>query len=235
MDPFKTPQTNLWFTLLLCCFLLPGMPLKAQTKTPAINDLFMQQSKLIDVAQLDTTLRVHIVYATDQNFLGKNLYEGITKAWLRDEVARMVVKANQLLKAKHPSYTLLILDAARPIRVQQQMWNSVVGTKNSIYVSNPARGGGLHNYGAAVDVTILDENGKPLPMGTAYDHFGKEAHIDNEAELVATGKITAAERANRLLLRDIMRKAGFRTIRSEWWHFNAYSRAYAVENLPLIH
>ena len=91
MDPFKTPQTNLWFILMLCCFLLPGMPLKAQTKTPAINDLLMQQSKLIDVAQLDTTLRVHIVYATDQNFLGKNLYEGITKAWLRDEVARMVV------------------------------------------------------------------------------------------------------------------------------------------------
>lgn len=235
MDPFKTPQTNLWFILMLCCFLLPGMPLKAQTQTPAINDLLMQQSKLIDVAQLDTTLRVHIVYATDQNFLGKNLYEGITKAWLRDEVARMVVKANQLLKAKHPSYTLLILDAARPMRVQQQMWKSVVGTKNSIYVSNPARGGGLHNYGAAVDVTILDENGKPLPMGTAYDHFGKEAHIDNEAELVATGKITAAECTNRLLLRDTMRKAGFRTIRSEWWHFNAYSRAYAVENLPLIH
>lgn len=235
MNPFKTPQTNLWFTLLLCCFLLPGMPLMAQNKASEINDQLMRQSNLVDVAELDTSLRVHIVYATDQNFLRKNLYGGITKAWLRDEVARMVVKANQQLKAKHPSYTLLILDAARPMRVQQQMWKSVVGTKNSIYVSNPARGGGLHNYGAAVDVTILDENGKPLPMGTEYDYFGNEAHIDNEAQLVATGKITAVERTNRLLLRDTMRKAGFRTIRSEWWHFNAYSRAYAVENLPLIH
>ncbi len=234
MNSIRKLYTNSWILLLLCCFSLLSKPIKAQSQLAEINDQLMQQSNLTDVAQLDTTLRVHIVYATEHNFLGKNLYGGITKAWLRNEVAHMVVKANQLLKAKHPAYTLLILDAARPMRVQQQMWKSVAGTKNSIYVSNPARGGGLHNYGAAIDVTILDENGTPLSMGTEYDYFGKEAHIDNEAELVSTGKITEDERANRLLLRDIMRKAGFRTIRSEWWHFNAYSRQYAVENLPLI-
>ena len=65
--------------------------------------------------------------------------------------------------------------------VQQKMWNVVKGTSQNIYVSNPARGGGLHNYGLAVDVSIADEKGNPLPMGTKVDHLGKEAHIDTEA------------------------------------------------------
>lgn len=72
--------------------------------------------------------------------------------------------------------------------VQQKMWNVVKGTSKYIYVSNPARGGGLHNYGLAVDISILDEAGNPLPMGTEVDHLGPEAHITNEAALVQSGK-----------------------------------------------
>ena len=55
------------------------------------------------------------------------------------------------------------------------------------YVSNPAKGGGLHNYGMAVDLTIVDASGKLLPMGTPYDFFGTEAHTDKEEALVQTG------------------------------------------------
>ena len=58
-------------------------------------------------------------------------------------------------------------------------------------------------------------------MGTPFDYFGPEAHIDHEAELVAQGKLTAAEVRNRQLLRQVMRAAGFIPLRSEWWHFNA--------------
>ena len=67
-----------------------------------------------------------------------------------------------------------------------------------------SHGGGLHNYGLAVDISILDENGKPLPMGTKVDHLGIEAHITNERSLVQRGKITKQERENRLLLRRVM-------------------------------
>ncbi|MFQ8826672.1 MAG: M15 family metallopeptidase [Alistipes sp.] len=58
----------------------------------------------------------------------------------------------------------------------------------------------------------------PLPMGTPFDYFGQEAHIDREDELVAQGRITQQELDNRLLLRKVMRQAGFRPLRSEWWH-----------------
>lgn len=125
-------------------------------------------------------------------------------------------------------------DAARPMSVQQKMWNVVKGTSKYIYVSNPARGGGLHNYGLAVDISILDEAGNPLPMGTEVDHLGPEAHITNEAALVQSGKMTKQEQANRQLLRSVMRAAGFRALPSEWWHFNWCSRQEAKQKYKVI-
>ena len=107
-------------------------------------------------------------------------------------------------------------------------------SSQNIYVSNPARGGGLHNYGLAVDVSIADEKGNPLPMGTKVDHLGKEAHIDTEAAMVQQGVITAQERRNRLLLRRVMTDVGYKPLRSEWWHFNFRSREEAKRNYKVI-
>ena len=81
--------------------------------------------------------------------------------------------------------------------VQKIMWDKVKGTSKNIYVSNPAHGGGLHNYGLAVDVSILDADGVPLSMGVPVDHMGKESHISYEDEMVRTGKLTEEERENR--------------------------------------
>ncbi len=110
----------------------------------------------------------------------------------------------------------------------------VKGTSKYIYVSNPSRGGGLHNYGLAVDISILDDKGTPLPMGTPVDHLGREAHITEEAVLVAQGKLTEQERENRLLLRQVMKEAGFHPLPSEWWHFNRVSRQTAKERYRVI-
>ena len=92
--------------------------------------------------------------------------------------------------------------------VQRKMWALVRGTDKVNYVSNPANGGGLHNYGMAVDVTILDKTGAPLPMGTPFDFFGEEAHTNNEEALLDAGKIDRTAYDNRRLLRRIMRNAG---------------------------
>ena len=64
-------------------------------------------------------------------------------------------------------------------------------------------------------------------MGTKVDHVGIEAHITQESELVRNGKISEAERQNRILLRRVMKEAGFRALPSEWWHFNFCSRDVA--------
>lgn len=230
----KQPAQIFRILFYLLLLLFPGQG-KGQTTTPAPDlDTYLSGEGMIDVCSLDTTLRIDLIYATPDNFLGQAVYAGITKAWLRPEAARMLVAAQRQLKKEHPAWSLIVYDAARPLSVQQKMWQLVRGTDKTPYVSNPANGGGLHNYGMAVDVSILDNEGKPLPMGTPVDFFGKEAHTNAEEALVEAGLIDADALANRRLLRRIMRQAGFRTIPYEWWHFNACSRAFAKGHYPVI-
>ena len=181
----------------------------------------LEEMGLVDVTTLDSSLIVRLPYATLDNFTGQVLYEDLETAFLQPEVAVKLQQAVRILRRLHPDYRLLIYDAARPLSIQRRMWQIVQGTPQQIYVSTPAKGGGLHTYGAAVALTLADRHGNPLPMGTPFDYFGPEAHIDHEAELVAQGKLTAAEVRNRQLLRQVMRAAGFIPLRSEWWHFNA--------------
>ena len=197
-------------------------------------DNWLHDRGLVDISVLDSTIRVHLVYATPDNFMGKAVYTGITRAWLHPDAAQKLVTAQRLLKKEYPDRTLVVYDAARPMSVQRKMWRLVRGTDKVNYVSNPSNGGGLHNYGMAVDVTILDPAGEPMPMGTPFDFFGEEAHTNNEEALLASGKITRKEFDNRRLLRRIMKSAGFRTIPYEWWHFNACSRAEARQSYPVL-
>lgn len=215
--------------VVLIAFVLLSFSLQA-----ADWDTRLQKMGFIDVQQADSSIQVYLFYATPYNFMGEAVYQGITKAWLHKDAANKLVKAQELLKAKHPDYSLMIYDAARPFEVQRKMWQLVRGTKNVYYVANPSKGGGLHNYGMAVDVTIVDRNGYPVDMGTVYDFFGEEAHTNNEQTLVDSGKITEEAYRNRQLLRSVMRQAGFSTVSSEWWHFNACSRNTARAKYKLI-
>ena len=189
---------------------------------PLLKDIEMEQLGLVDVSTLDEGIIVQLVYCTPYNFMGKVLYHDISRAYLQPDVAQKLLKAYKSLKKIRPDLTIVVYDAARPRSIQREMYDMVKGTEWDYYVANPDRGG-LHNYGAAVDVTLIDGTGKTLDMGTPYDYFGAEANTDKENELVQKGRITPRELENRLLLRKIMTEAGFRTVKSEWWHFNACS------------
>ena len=64
-------------------------------------------------------------------------------------------------------------------------------------------------------------------MGTKVDHLGVESHIDREAELVSRHVISREALDHRLLLRSVMKEAGFTPLRAEWWQFNLITRAQA--------
>ena len=88
------------------------------------------------------------------------------------------------------------------------MWKILPGTH---YVANPAKGS-KHNRGAAVDLTLVDAQGKELNMGTPFDFFGKEAHhtyTQHSKEVLE----------NRKLLKETLDKFNFKSIYSEWWHY----------------
>ena len=101
------------------------------------------------------------------------------------------------------------------------------------YVSNP-KNGSIHNYGCAVDLTICKSDGKLLDMGTDFDHFGRAANVSKEYLLLTDSVLSYKQFDNRKLLRKVMKSAGFSTISSEWWHFNALSRSEAKRNYSII-
>ena len=207
---------------------VPPAPAKSLTAR------YLDSLGFVNIAEADSSIAIDLMYTRADNFTGTLLYEDLKEAYLHPDAMKSLKQAQRLLKERRPGYSLIVYDAARPLSVQQKMWNVVKGTSKYIYVSNPSRGGGLHNYGLAVDISILDDKGTPLPMGTPIDHLGKEAHITEEATLVAQGKLTEQERENRLLLRQVMKEAGFRPLSSEWWHFNRVGRQTAKERYRVI-
>lgn len=207
-------------------------PMSAQKESKTA--VKMQKEGYINIKDLDSTIHVSLMYSRADNFTGAVLYDDLREAYLHPIAAKALVKAQKRLKQLRPDLSLKIYDAARPMHIQQKMWDKVKGTSKNIYVSNPANGGGLHNYGLAVDVTICRLNGDSIPMGTKIDYMGRAAHIDKEQQLVNSKIITREALQNRILLREVMRYAGFRPLRSEWWHFNFRSRAQARKYFKAI-
>lgn len=220
---------------MLALMAMLAAPASAQTKAAKTKtELSMERQGMVDIHTKDKSIQVSLMYSRADNFTGTVLYTDLTRAYLHPKAAAALAKAQARLKQLRPDLTLKVYDAARPMSIQQRMWDKVKNTKKYFYVSNPARGGGLHNYGMAVDITLAALDGDTLDMGTKIDYMGSAAHIDREAALVSSGRISPQARKNRQLLREVMRYAGFRPLRTEWWHFNLVSRATAKKYYKVI-
>lgn len=176
---------------------------------------------LVDIQDIDPSIHVELMYATEDNFVGENMYGELTQAYMLPHIAQKLKRAQKKLKSDWgEDYSLLICDAARPLSVQRRMFNAVKGTPNRIYVASPYNGGGRHNYGAAVDLTIVNiKTGERVDMGSEVDHFGIRSHTDHEAELLKKGLISKEAYKNRKYLTQLLNAEGLRNIRKEWWHF----------------
>lgn len=168
-------------------------------------------------------IAVDLRYATPNNFVGRDLYSPYDCAWLHRDAASALERVVAWLKARRPDCTPLVLDALRPQRVQQQLWDALAGTDLQMYLANPQRGS-IHSFGMALDITILDEQGCELDMGTGFDDMTELSHPALEARFLASGELSDGHVANRQLLRDAMFQAGFVGINTEWWHFDCGDR-----------
>ena len=162
---------------------------------------------LVNIEDFISEFDYDIRYATPNNFIGEVLYD-CAVCLLQPEVAKALLDANQYFCEK--GYRIKLYDCYRPLDVQKKMWEKV---PRATYVANPYGRGSIHNKGAAVDITLVTLEGCYLDMGSDYDFFGKESHIDNfnfSAEILA----------NRKILREGMQKFGFGNVRTEWWHYS---------------
>lgn len=222
-------------TCFLGVFFIFSLTIKAQTHSGSLEQKFIKRG-LVDIQKLDPTIQVDLKYSTTDNFIKEDVYGDLERAYLQPMAAEKLVKANQYLKKEKPNYTLLIYDGARPRSVTKIFWQRMSYlpyNRREDFVADPAIGS-IHNFGCAVDLTILDQNGKILDMGTAFDFFGQLAEPRREAAMLKAGKLTTQQVENRKLLRRVMTNAGFTSIQTEWWHYNAMSRSQAKAKYGFI-
>lgn len=172
-------------------------------------------------------------YASSNNFSGRVLYRGVDCAWLRVEAVQGLCAAAAWLREHGPQWRLLVLDALRPHRVQQAIWQDVAGTPAAMYFADPARGS-IHSFGMAVDVTLLDNLGQEADMGSGFDEMNLLSHPVLHAAHLAEGRLTAEQVARRELLARAMAAGGFRGIDTEWWHFDHGDRDEVRRCFPRI-
>ena len=168
-------------------------------------------------------IHVELRYATANNFVGRDLYSPFDCAWLHRHAAAGLEQSVAWLARQCADVSLLVLDALRPQRVQEQLWAALQGTDLLGYLANPVRGS-IHSFGMAVDVTLVDQHGREFDMGTPFDDLSERSHPALEDAMLSRGELTAAQIANRQLLREAMQHGGFKGINSEWWHFDCGDR-----------
>jgi D-alanyl-D-alanine dipeptidase len=211
-------------------------PILESEKKFSSLEKYMMAKGLVNVQELDSTIQVNLVYNDTCNFLHRKIYDSLSIAFLPPDIAKKLCNAQKELKRMAPSLSLIVFDAARPRHIQKFIWDSLKMEPNIKYnyVATPWDIS-LHNYGAAVDLSIKDmSKNELLEMGTIFDFFGQLAEPRYEFRFLKSKELSDTAYKNRLLLRSVMKKAGFNPIPSEWWHFNSCNKDFAASTYTLL-
>jgi D-alanyl-D-alanine dipeptidase len=184
----------------------PAMPKNASEIEALLSEAFSYKG-LIDMEALNAGLFFSIAYATEDNFTGQQLYD-------RPLCLAHIDLAKALLHAQarvyEHGYRLLIYDIYRPTEIQRLL-RELTPPNLKRFVAQPGPRAN-HTKGVAVDLTLADLDGNPLPMPSGFDEFTARA----SATYIGG---TEEERRNRDLLISVMSESGFRVASGEWWHF----------------
>lgn len=186
----------------------PGQP---GTLEP-IRDVAAAESLLVDLHEVDPSIRIDARYRTAQNFTGAPLpgYEA-NRLFLRREAGAALGRVQARLRER--GLGLEVWDAYRPVRATEAMveWAERTDQEHLLddgYIARRSR----HNLGVAIDLTLVDlTTGREIDMGTPFDTFGPAAHTAS-----ASGDVAG----NRAILVQAMEAEGFENYPQEWWHFS---------------
>lgn len=204
---------------------------------PKINETenYLKNIGLVNVQDSIPEILVDLKYASDDNFLGFKFYGELKHAFVQYECFLKLRNAYKILQNQKPGYSFIVYDAVRSIESQQLMWDSIK-VDNAIkhwYVANPQRGS-IHNYGMALDISIVDSVGNVLDMGTEFDFFGDLAYPSQTDYYYNSGKLSKEQYENRKLLMSVMQQAYFYVSKTEWWHYNAASLDYSKSKYKIF-
>ena len=175
---------------------------------------------------IDNSIIVDLKYYSSENFTGR-FVDGYlaNKAILTNEAG--IALSNAQKDFNKLGYSLILYDAYRPqsavdffVRWSTNLNDTIF--KNLYYPDikklNLFKLGYIayksgHSRGSTIDVSLVDiTTNKEIDMGTIFDYFGIKSHTfyDN---------LTENQKANRLLLYEIMSNNGFQNYSKEWWHY----------------
>lgn len=212
-------------------FLMPAAVITAVTlaNPPAAA----QQPRLVDAADAIGGLVVEMRYHGSDNFMGRPVdgYEDPV-CLLSGEAARALTSAHAQLEPF--GLGLKVFDCYRPARavahfvrwarepadtLRRRDYYPEIDKSQLFELGYIAERSG-HSRASTVDLTIVDSaTGQELDMGTPWDLFSTRSWPHDAS-------MTAAQRANRMLLRSVMDQHGFRPYDKEWWHFTLRDEPY---------
>ena len=187
-------------------------------------------------------LEIELRYYSSNNFVGKAI-DGYfsNKLILTIESAEALKNVHEALQQQN--LCLKVYDGYRPQRavnhfikwardlndtINKQEFYPEVNKRNLFKAGYIASRSG-HSRGSTLDLTIIDGNtGVPLDMGSPYDFFGSKSHVLHK-------ELTSKQKANRLLLRNLMLTNGFNPYQYEWWHFTLRNEPFPKRyfNFPI--
>jgi len=176
---------------------------------------------------------IDLKYASSDNFMKENLYGEWRKAYLHRLAAEKLKVAVALLERQRPGWKIVVYDALRPRSVQRKLWERVKDTARQPYVAEPGKGS-IHNFGFAADLSLLDERGNEVDMGTKHDDFSSLSEPRLEDKFLKSGRLMLVQVNNRRFLRSIMTSAGFAQQINEWWHYDALPAKEVRAKYPII-
>lgn len=170
-------------------------------------------------------IKQDIKYYSGENFVGKRIdgYNEAVAITTKETALALNAVQKELAERK---MSLIIYDAYRPQKAVNQFmtWAKDISDtlqkpafypnvkKSDLFKLNYIQEKSGHSRGSSVDVSIVDENGKELDMGTPFDYFGSRSWPSSRL-------VTPKQRENRMLLQFVMVKNGFNPYKEEWWHF----------------
>ena len=187
-----------------------------ETRSDQIQNATSFHHSLVEITEASHNILLDLRYATKNNITGTRIYH--------DDRCFIHKEANELLQrsiglAKEQGLKIKIFDAYRPRAVQEALW---AHCPDPNYVMPPDKGS-HHTRGVAIDLTLVDENGQELDMGTDFDDLSPRAHH-------GASPINPQVAANRYLLLGIMMSSGWDFFVNEWWHYQVFK----AREYPLI-
>lgn len=179
---------------------------------------------LLSEAVPDVILEIR--YYSTYNFVGDRIagYEEPVALLTKEAAAALKEASDELITM---GYRFKIFDAYRPqeavanfvnwaedlndTRMKQFFYPEL--DKSVLFAQGYISSHSGHSRGSTLDLTLFDiATGREVDMGGTFDYFGELSHPDY------TG-ITDEQYRNRMILRNIMIKHGFKPMSTEWWHF----------------